>query len=633
MIRFFRTKRKTTFLILFIFAAILMTTFGMDFKRNGSRSNRADAAIIVDDVKISHADYFNKRREVESRYRQMLGAQYDKFSKQLGLNVPQQVLDGMIAEAVWNKETNARGFVASDEEVVAELQKIFPSGYSPELLRSSGKTPETFLDEVRGSLAKGQLVGVLEDGAIPSNQETVSALSNKNRTFDLQYAEFDPAQFVAEVKDPSQNELETFYNDRKDSFEIPARISYEYLTFSPEQFLGQIDVPDDEIEFYYTENQDKFSLPEELHVKHIQFLYPKERDAQKLSAVKDKALKVLERANAGEKFESLAMEASDDITTKTLGGDLGWVAKGKLEKDFDEKAFKVKSGGIAELIEAENGFRIVKVEGYKESKLKPLAEVRDEISTILKKEQAPAFAHAKAEECYDAFTSSDTPLSEIAKKYGMSSQKSAGLLLDTQDPSPALTGLSAKVLGSSSDPKQLVELKELSIVVGVIESKEPEIPALADIKSNVVTEYKKVKSVEIARAAASKFVAEVATKDVTSFEPSAKAAKATLKKVMAFKEGSPPQGPLSDESVLKSVLYAQKIPSVSSEVRTVNGKFYAVQVLKANDKETAPTAKEKLDERFALSSSEGSELSESLTSHLKSLAKIDFDKTILGVES
>ena len=76
----------------------------------------------------------------------------------------------------------------------------------------------------------------------------------------------------------------------------------------------------------------------------------------------NKAREVLDRVKKGENFEELARQFSEDKGSGVRGGDLGYFAKGRMVKPFEEAIYKQnKPGLIDRLIETQYGYHIIKV--------------------------------------------------------------------------------------------------------------------------------------------------------------------------------------------------------------------------------------------------------------------------------
>jgi len=72
------------------------------------------------------------------------------------------------------------------------------------------------------------------------------------------------------------------------------------------------------------------------------------------------ALEILERIKNGEKFGRLAKEFSIDLGSAKRDGNLGYFARGKMVKPFEEAAFRLQVGQVSEPVKSEYGYHIIK---------------------------------------------------------------------------------------------------------------------------------------------------------------------------------------------------------------------------------------------------------------------------------
>ena len=87
-----------------------------------------------------------------------------------------------------------------------------------------------------------------------------------------------------------------------------------------------------------------------VHARHI------------LLATREEAERILSQLEAGGDFATLAREYSNDVSTRDVGGDLGFFPPGVLTSDAVETAaFALQPGQISDVVESELGFHVVQV--------------------------------------------------------------------------------------------------------------------------------------------------------------------------------------------------------------------------------------------------------------------------------
>ena len=145
-------------------------------------------------------------------------------------------------------------------------------------------------------------------------------------------------------------------------------------------------VKDTEIEGYYNKNHSLWKVPAIAEVVHVLLakvdlvtgrkLNPDER-AFKQSV----AAKVLRKARVGVSMKQLALEFSEDMSTKEIGGKLQ-IVQGSSSPVFERKVFALRPSQI-EMVESDFGYHIVKVASVVPARTRKLPEVSREIRNHL----------------------------------------------------------------------------------------------------------------------------------------------------------------------------------------------------------------------------------------------------------
>ncbi len=95
------------------------------------------------------------------------------------------------------------------------------------------------------------------------------------------------------------------------------------------------------------------------------------------------AKEVKKKLDEGEDFAELAKEYSKDESNAESGGELGFFGKGKMVKEFEDKAFSMKVDEISDPVKTEHGYHIIKVTDKKDAKKAKLADHKEEIKDTL----------------------------------------------------------------------------------------------------------------------------------------------------------------------------------------------------------------------------------------------------------
>lgn len=159
--------------------------------------------------------------------------------------------------------------------------------------------------------------------------------------------------------------------------EVEEDIIYQYMR--QQQRKSQSVVSPVRIETFYRENKDRFYQEDGVRLRLIQFTRNEGETDEDLRA---KANLVFARLQAGEKFEDLAKEYSQD-SRRAKGGDWGWQKRSDLKPEFSEPLFALNKGEHTDAIILPEGCFILYAEDRKYAGIQPIDAVRDEIERVL----------------------------------------------------------------------------------------------------------------------------------------------------------------------------------------------------------------------------------------------------------
>ncbi|HWA88194.1 MAG TPA: peptidyl-prolyl cis-trans isomerase [Opitutus sp.] len=196
-----------------------------------------------------------------------------------------------------------------------------------------------------------------------------------NRIADIQAEEFDNDR--SKVLAYLRSRGETLREYRK---EVEEDIIYQYMR--QEKRKSQSIISPVQIETFYKENKDRFYQEDGVHLRLIQFTRAAGESDDDLRA---KANLVEARLKAGDKFEDLAREYSQD-SRRAKGGDWGWQKRSDLKPEFSEPLFALKKGEASGPIVLPEGCFILYCEDRKYAGIQPIDQVRDQIEQVLQQQ-------------------------------------------------------------------------------------------------------------------------------------------------------------------------------------------------------------------------------------------------------
>jgi peptidyl-prolyl cis-trans isomerase D len=572
----------------------------------------------------------------------MLGENYSQLLKSFNVDLRQQAIDNLIDSELLQKAAENMGLAVSDDEVKKHLlTRIFKGagGFSAEtyrgILQASGMSAKQYDSQIKDDLARSTFTGLVRDAAFVNASDISAEYVHQETKYSFIAAEYDAKTLSAELPAPTDDELKRYYEKNAADYELPARVSYDYVVLEPKSFESAVNLTPQDVEMYYSDNVRKFSSPEQLRVRSIKLLYPKEADPTKLAAVREKANKAREEAISGKPFESLVTTYSDDIPSKAVGGERGWISRGTNGENFDALVFKTPVGGIAEVIESDSGFEVVKVEEKREPRQRPLDEVRAEIENTLRLQEAPAYAAAKAREISESSRKSGKPLSEIAQSSGLTTASTAGDLEQNIDPSPSLKDLTQKVMLLPTSERTLatvIDSGDTSVVVQIKEFKEPSLADFAAVKNRVSDAYKLEQAIKLAESKAQEMLAAVKNAPA-DLKKEVEARKASFKGPFEATRAAPaPSGFNALTPEMSKEIFAATAPNTVLSRYFKSGSQYLVAVVTDVKKPdlNAPNTKDALKKYSQQAEQQMQrDFYESTLALLKSQAKIDIDPAVL----
>ncbi|MEJ2696794.1 MAG: peptidylprolyl isomerase [Candidatus Sulfobium sp.] len=122
---------------------------------------------------------------------------------------------------------------------------------------------------------------------------------------------------------------------------------------------SKIVVSDSDVLKYMKEHEKELEDSGGYRISQIFFKMPE--SAEEKDRIEKKAAELVEKMGNGESFSDLAKKYSEDPSADS-GGDLGFIKKGQLSKEFREEVSKMKPGDVSKPFWTDSGLHIIKLD-------------------------------------------------------------------------------------------------------------------------------------------------------------------------------------------------------------------------------------------------------------------------------
>ncbi|WP_191578930.1 MULTISPECIES: SurA N-terminal domain-containing protein [Achromobacter] len=391
MFEFIRSHRRWMQFILLIL--IVPSFFLVGIQGYDSFMSREPELATVAGQPISRAEFDQAHRNQLDQFRQRLGAQFDPAV----IDTPalrEGLLNQLINQRLLANVAADNRFSVSDETLrntIAAIPEVQDNGrFSPEryrqVLAAQGMSPTSFEAGLRRDLAIARVLEPVGESARAPAEVVAAVESALTQARTVQLRNFSAADFRSQVT-VNPADIQAWYDANKQQLQVPEQVQVQYLVLDEAAATQGVQVKDEDLASYYEQNKNRFGQPERRRASHIFIELPSGEDARK--AARAKAEDIAKQAAADPaKFAELAAKNSQDAGSAAKGGDLGWIAPGAQPGPLDKAIFGLAQNQVSGVVESPFGLHIVKVTEISPGAVKPLAEVKDQITAEVRKQIA-----------------------------------------------------------------------------------------------------------------------------------------------------------------------------------------------------------------------------------------------------
>ncbi len=324
----------------------------------GSGQRPPGSIVVVGDESFGLREFGRIRARRESLVQQQLGDEYD--ARAMSDTLDQFAIQTLIEGAILSREASALGLVVAKSEIERSIRPFFvdeAGRFDPGQFKSWAEyefgNQRNFIRQQRSEMLANKFMRTLAQLAQVSEGEARQATIRRMEQVQIAFVALGARAPAADFE-PDPDALQAFVAGRER-----------------------------ELRALYEQRSSLYNLPEQVRARHILLSVREDASAEEDEEVRLRAQGILEQIRESADIAALAVEWSEDPGSKVNGGDLGFIARGQMVKEFEDAAFSIEPGTVGELVKSEYGYHIIRVEEHRDANQRSFEEVREGLATEL----------------------------------------------------------------------------------------------------------------------------------------------------------------------------------------------------------------------------------------------------------
>jgi len=315
------------------FVGLMVFEWGMD--ATGQSGGGLGSLGRVNGVSVPYQMYENARQNL---YNQVAASQEEPITSQQNREIEEQAWEEVVDQILIGQELERRGITVTDDEIRSAAQFSPPPTLQQEpALQTDGvfdlQKYQTFLagqsvdflllleDYYRSVIPRGKLLRQVGAGIYPTDGELWQAWKDRNERANVRFVALDPANSITDTEvSVTDAEVDQFYRDNQEDFEVPARARLEVVVVS------------------------------------------KTPTAADTADAREQAESIRGLLADGEDFAELATQESSDEGSASQGGSLGTFPRGRMVAAFDSAVWAAPIGEVTEPVQTSFGWHLIRVD-------------------------------------------------------------------------------------------------------------------------------------------------------------------------------------------------------------------------------------------------------------------------------
>ena len=299
------------------------------------------------------------------------------------------VLNNLVDRALLEDYAVSLGITASPEAIrrsiisnpAFEVDGSFSADYYRDILRSNGLTTDQYRAEQSGTDQLVKLESIIGDADFITSVEAKAAIDVVVERRDVRFLVI-PDTALSSQYQVNETAISEYYEANKALFAQPERLTVEFVELNPSQFVLPVD--EAELQTQLADALADYETEAQSEVAHILLV---QNDDETDQAYAERINEVGARLQADEDFAAIAADASDDIGSSFVGGDLGFTDGSVFPDAMEEAIANLEVGGISNAVTTDAGTHFILVKSRSAAEQVPDELLRAEITESLQTAQ------------------------------------------------------------------------------------------------------------------------------------------------------------------------------------------------------------------------------------------------------
>jgi peptidyl-prolyl cis-trans isomerase D len=342
------------------FGIVILIAIVFAFSGIGSLSmsgSGADTAVTVNGEKVTE---LNVLRAISSEKRRILseneGLDASLLEDEL---IRPQVMEQIIGRRLLSQAAKSAGMGVSSR-TTSKLLLGTPAFLSDDgrfdqdlylyTIRAQGYTSGTFLEMLKDDLLIEQYVrGFVASGFVTGTElDLIASITEQQRNYYYLTLPLQPAVDAVKLSD---EQISAYYEANKQRYQAPEQVVIDYIELNPELFSATQSVGEEQVRVRYEEQRDSLESTTSRQAAHILLAQPSDAVLAEIN----------EKLAAGESFEALAKEYSEDVGSADFGGDLGYTSGDTFPESFETALAALAVDEVSAPVATDSGTHLIKL--------------------------------------------------------------------------------------------------------------------------------------------------------------------------------------------------------------------------------------------------------------------------------